>query len=85
MYDNYISTFDEFLEKGNLFTVSIQTLCIELYNVYNNFSETIFRELFVRYHSNYSLLPQSDFVIPEVKTVMKGPTDFGTLDLLSGI
>ena len=60
------------LEKDNSFTVhhyNIQTLCIELYKVYSNLSQTIFNELFVRNHSNYNLRSQSDFVIPEVKTV----------------
>ena len=75
MYDDYTSTFEELLEKGNSFTVhhyNIQTLCIELYKIYNNLSQTIFSELFVRNHSNYNLGSQSDFVIPEVKTVYLG-------------
>ena len=63
------------LEKDNLFTVhhcNIQTLCVELYKVYNDLSQTIFSELFVRNHGNYyNLRSQSDFVIPEVETVYK--------------
>ena len=54
-YDGYTSTFEELLEKDNSFTVHhyhIQTLCRELYEVYNNLSQTIFSELFVRNHSN---------------------------------
>ena len=35
-------------------------------------SRTIFNELFVRNDSNYNLRSQSDFVIPEVKTVCEG-------------
>ena len=45
-------------------------------------SQTIFNELFVRNHSNYNLRSQSDFVIPEVKTVYKGsssPRYFGPI------
>ena len=74
VYDDYTSTFDELLEKDNSFTVhhyNIQTLCTKLYKVYNNLSQTIFSELFVRNHSNYNLRLQSDFVIPEVKTLYK--------------
>ena len=72
VFDDYTSTFDELLEKDHSFTVhhyNIQTLCIKLYKVYNNLSETIFSELFVRNHSNYNFRSQSDFVIPEVNTV----------------
>ena len=75
VYDDYTSTFDELPEKDNSFTghhYNIQTLCIQLYQVYNNLFQTIFSELFVRNHSNYNLRSQSDFFIPEVKTVFKG-------------
>ena len=40
--------------------------------LYNNLPQTIFSELFVRNHGNYNLRSQSNFVIPEVKTVYKG-------------
>ena len=85
MYDDYTSTFDEFLEKDNSFTghrYNIQLFCIELYKVYNNLPQTIFSELFVRNHSSYNLRSQSDFVIPEVKTVYEGSNSlryFGTI------
>ena len=75
VYDGYTSTFDELLEKDNSLTVhhyNIQTLCIELHKVCNNLSQTNFSGLFARNHSNYNLRSQSDFVIPEVKTVYKG-------------
>ena len=41
VYDDYRSTFEELLEKDNSFSVhhyNIQTLCVELYKVYNNIS-----------------------------------------------
>lgn len=75
MYDDYPSTFEELLEKDNSLTVhhfSIETTCIELYEFYNNLSQAIFSELFVRNRSNCNLRPQSNFVIPEAKTVYKG-------------
>ena len=74
MYDDYTSTFEELLKKDNSFTVhhfSKETPCIELYEFYN-LSQAIFSELFVKNRSNCNLRPQSDFVIPEAKTVYKG-------------
>ena len=76
VYDDYTLMFDELVKKkNNSFTVhhyNIQTLCIELYKVYNNLSQTIFSELFGKNHINYNLRSQSDFVIAKVKTVYKG-------------
>ena len=75
VYDDYTLMFDELVKKSNSFAVhhyNIQTLCIELYKVYNNLSQTIFSELFGKNHINYNLRSQSDFVIAKVKTVYKG-------------
>ena len=46
VYDDYVSTFEELLEKGNSFNIhryNIQTLCIELYKVFSRQSQTIFQ------------------------------------------
>ena len=75
VYGDYGSTFEELLEKDNSFTVhhcNIQTLCIELYNVFTEQSQTIFSDLFERKNISYSLRSQPDFFIPQVKTVYKG-------------
>ena len=45
---------------------------MELYKVYNNISQTVFSDLFIRNHINYNLRSQSDFVIPQIKTVCNG-------------
>ena len=45
VYDDYVSTFEELLEKDNSFNIhryNIQTLCIELYKVFSRQSQTIF-------------------------------------------
>ena len=45
VYDDYVSTFKELLEKDNSFNIhryNIQTLCIELYKVFSRQSQTIF-------------------------------------------
>ena len=63
------------MEKGNSFAVhhyNIQTLCIELYKVFSGQSQTILSHLFERKNVSYNLHSQSDFVIPQVKTVNKG-------------
>ena len=75
VYDDYVSTFEELLEKGNSFTLhhyNIQTLCIELYKVFSGKSQTIFSDLFERKNINYNLRSQPDFLIPQVKCVYKG-------------
>ena len=63
------------LEKDGSFTVhhyNIQALCIELYKVYHNIAETIFSDLFIRNNNTYNARVKSDFVIPQIKTVLKG-------------
>ena len=75
VYDDYLSAFEELLEKDNSFTVhhyNIQTLCIELCKVFSGQSQTIFSDLFERKNINYNLRSQPDFVIPQVKSVYKG-------------
>ena len=45
VYDDYVSTFKELLEKDNSFNIhryNIQTLCIELCKVFSRQSQTIF-------------------------------------------
>ena len=75
VYDDHVSTFEEFLEKDNSFTVrhyNIQTFCVELYKVFSGQSQTIFSNLFERKNINYNLRSQLDFVIQKVKTIYKG-------------
>ena len=75
VYSDYESTFEDLLTKDGSFTVhhyNIQTLAIELYKVYNNISQTIFGELFTINNNGYYLRSKSDFVIPQIRTVLKG-------------
>ena len=63
------------LEKDGSFTVhhyNIQALCIELYKEYHNIAEIIFSNLFIRNNNSYNTRVKSDFVIPQIKTVLKG-------------
>ena len=75
IYNNYELTFEELLDKDGSFCVhhyNIQTLAIELYKVYNNLSESIFSDLLTRNTNNYNLRTTSDFLIPQINTVLKG-------------
>ena len=75
VYSDYGSTFEDLLTKDGSFTVhhyNIQTLVLELYKVYNNISQTIFWELFTRNNNGYYLRLESDFVIPQISTLLKG-------------
>ena len=73
--DNYESTFEDLLEKGNSFTArhfNIETLCIELYKVFIGRSQRIFSDSFETKNINYNLRSQPDFVISQITTVYKG-------------
>ena len=44
----------------------------ELYKMYNNTSQTILGELFTRNNHGYYLRSKSDFVIMQIRAVLKG-------------
>ena len=50
----------------------IQTFCIKLYKVYNNLSQIIFSELFIRNNISYNSCSQSVFAILQIEVVYKG-------------
>ena len=75
VYDDYSSSFDVLLKQDKSFTIhhyNIQTLCIELYKVYNNLSQTVFSELFTKKENSYNSRSLFDYTIPKVKTFYKG-------------
>ena len=74
VYDDYELPFDKLLEKDGSFTIhhcNIQTLCIELYKVYHNAAQTIFNVLFVPNNNSYNTRAKSDFIIPQINTVLQ--------------
>ena len=74
VYDHYSSSFDVLLKQDKSFTIhhyKIQILCIELYKICNNLSQTVFTELFTKKENPYNLRSQLDFTVPKVKTVYK--------------
>ena len=75
VYRDYEPTSEDLLTEDGSFTAHyyyIQTLAIELYKVYNNISQTIFGELFTRNNNGYYLRSNSEFIIPQIRTVLKG-------------
>ena len=85
VYDNYELLFEKLLEKDGSFTVhhyNIQTLCTELSKVYHNIAQIIFSDLFIRSNNNYNIRAKSDFVIPQINTVLKGSNSIRYYGLL---
>ena len=75
MYNHYELPFEQHLEKDGSFTVhhyNIHTLCIKLYKVYRNIAQTSFSDLFILNNNNYNIRAKLDFVISQIKTVLKG-------------
>ena len=76
VYNDYTSSFEELLDKGESFSVhhsNIQTLAIELYKVTHNLSNNIFKEIFIiRNQNGPCLRSQNEFFRPQVRTVYKG-------------
>ena len=78
VYDDYNSKFEELLTKDGSFTIhqqNIQTLAIEMFKIYNRFSQIAFLDLFNQYNNEdnfYSLRSQPDFQIPRINTTLKG-------------
>ena len=74
VYSDYESTFEDLLIKDGSFTVhhyNIQTLAIESYKVYDIISQTILGELLTRNNNGYYLCSKPDFLIPQIRTVLK--------------
>ena len=74
IYNDQISSFQEFLEKDNSFTVhhfNIQSLAIVMFEFINNIAATIIGDLFTTYHS-YNFRSKSKSVVPSVRTVHNG-------------
>ena len=83
VYDDYSSSFDVLLKQDKSFTIhhyNIQTLCIELYKVYNNLSQTVFSELFTKKENSYNLRSQFDLPFQKLKQFIKVLIHFVILD-----
>ena len=82
MYDVYTSTFEELLEKDQSFTVhhcNVQTLCKDLFKVYNNLYQTIFSNLFIRNLLVIRCVYNRILLFRKLKVFTKALTHFGPI------
>ena len=69
------SSFEKLLEQDKSVTIhtrNLQILATEMFKVYRNKSPPIFSEIFHRRDINYNLRINSDFAIPNVRSVFHG-------------
>ena len=76
IYNDKRSSFEDLLEKDNSVSIhhkNLQALAIEMFKVHTKTSPEIMQEVFqVKEQGNYDLRNQTDFVIPQVKSVNRG-------------
>ena len=75
VYNDQGSSFQSLLKKDNSFSIhdsNIQSLAVEMFKVFHNLSAANEYQLFSRQANGHNLRSQSDFIIPQVNTVLKG-------------
>ena len=76
IYNDKRSSFESLLEKDNSVSIhhkNLQALAMEMLKLYTKTSPEIMQETFlVKEQGNYNLRNQTDFVIPQVKSVNRG-------------
>ena len=76
IYNDKRSSFESLLEKDNSVSIhhkNLQALAMEMLKLYTKTSPEIMQETFlVKEQGNYNLRNQTDFVIPQVKSVNHG-------------
>ena len=81
IYNDKRSSFEDLLEKDNSVSIqhkNLQALAIEMFKVHIKTSLEIMQEVFqVKEQGNYNLRDQTDFVIPQVKSVNHGLESYG--------
>ena len=75
IYQDNITSFEELLEKDKSFTVhqnNIKQLMIEMYKVVHGLASDVMKDIFTPCMHNFNLRSQSDFLLPQIKTVSFG-------------
>ena len=76
IYNDKRSSFEDLLEKDNSVSIhhkNLQALAIEMFKVHTKTSPEVMQEVFqVKEKGHYNLRNQTDFVIPQVKSVNHG-------------
>ena len=76
IYNDKRSSFESLLEKDNSVSIhhkNLEALAMEMLKLYTKTSPEIMQETFlVKEQGNYNLRNQTDFVIPQVKSVNRG-------------
>ena len=76
IYNDKRSSFEDLLEKDisvSIHQKNLQALAIEMFQVHTKTSPEIIQDVFqVKDQGNYNLRNQTDFVIPQVKSVNRG-------------
>ena len=75
VYDDYETSFSDWLVIGGSFTVhhtNIQTLLFELHKTKHILSESCLKDLFGVVNGNYNLRSQPYFGVPGINTVLYG-------------
>ena len=75
LYGGKSSSFEKLLEKYKSVTIhtrNLQILATEMFKVYRNISPPIFNEVFHQRGNNYNLRINSDFAMPNLRSVFHG-------------
>ena len=59
-------------KSDTIYTKNLQILATEMFKVYRNISPPIFSEIFHRSDENYNLRINSDFAMPNIRSVFHG-------------
>ena len=76
IYNDFLSSFSEFLEKNKSVTIhhcNLQTLANEIFKVKKNMAPEILTEIFSQKESNYSIRKSTALQGRSIKTVMHVP------------
>ena len=79
LYGDKSSSFEKLLEQDKSATIhtrNLQILATEMFKVYRNISPPIFSEIFHQRGNNYNLRINSDFAMPNLRSVFHGSESF---------